>query len=50
MNVAHLEIDDPRWPEALRRLRHDFYHLPSYVRLDAEWNRARPLAFLARSG
>jgi hypothetical protein len=50
MNVAHLEIDDPRWPDALRRLRHDFYHVPEYVRLDGEWNRARPMAFLARSG
>ena len=50
MDVVHLEIDDPRWPDALRRLRHDFYHLPEYVRLDGEWNRAQPMAFLARSG
>jgi len=50
MDVAHLEIDDPEWREALRRLRHDFYHLPEYVRLDSEWNRAQPMAFLARSG
>ena len=50
MDVAHLQIDDPRWGEALRRLRHDFYHLPEYVRLDGEWNRARPMAFVARSG
>jgi Acetyltransferase (GNAT) domain len=50
MDVVHLEIDDPRWREALGRLRHDFYHLPEYVRLDGEWNDARPMAFLARSG
>jgi hypothetical protein len=50
MDVAHLEIDDPRWPDTLRRLGHDFYHLPEYVRLDGEWNRARPMAFLAGSG
>ncbi len=50
MDALHLEIGDPQWPEALRRLRHDFYHLPEYVRLDGEWNRARPMAFLARSG
>ena len=50
MDFAHLEIDDPQWREALRRLDHDFYHLPEYVRLDGEWNRARPMAFLARSG
>ena len=49
IDVVHLEIDDPRWPDALRRLRHDFYHLPEYVSLDGEWNRARPMAFLARS-
>jgi hypothetical protein len=50
MDVVHLDVDDPRWRDALRRLRHDFYHLPEYVRLDGEWNRAQPMAFLARSG
>jgi hypothetical protein len=50
MDVVHLEVDDPRWRAALGRLRHDFYHLPGYVRLDAEWNQARPMAFLASSG
>ena len=50
MDVVHLEIDDPRWREALGRLRHDFYHLPEYVSLDSEWNQAQPRAFLARTG
>jgi hypothetical protein len=50
MDVAHLELGDPRWSQALGRLRHDFYHRPEYVGLDADWNRARPRAFLARSG
>lgn len=50
MDAVHLEIDDPRWGEALGRLRHDVYHLPEYVRLDGERNHARPMAFLARSG
>jgi hypothetical protein len=50
VDVAHLELDDPRWPDALARLPHDFYHRPEYVGLDADWNRARPRAFLARSG
>lgn len=50
LDVAHLDVGDPEWPDVLGRLRHDFYHLPEYVRLDAEWNRARPRAFLARSG
>ncbi|HZP35440.1 MAG TPA: GNAT family N-acetyltransferase [Methylomirabilota bacterium] len=50
MDVAHLTLDDPRWSDALRRLPHDFYHRPEYVGLDADWNGARPQAFLARSG
>lgn len=50
MDVVHLESHDPRWRGALGRLRHDFYHLPEYVRLDGEWSRAQPRAFLARSG
>lgn len=50
MDVAHLELGDPRWSQALQRLPHDFYHRPEYVGLDADWNRARPRAFLARSG
>lgn len=50
MDVAHLELDDPRWPEALARLPHDFYHRPEYVGLDGDWNHARPMAFLARAG
>ena len=50
MDVAHVELDDPRWSEALARLPHDFYHRPEYVGLDADWNHARPMAFLARAG
>jgi hypothetical protein len=50
MDVVHLECHDPRWREALGRLRHDFYHLPEYVRLDSERSQAQPRAFLARSG
>src|SRR5262249_39000802 len=50
MEVLHLGVDDLEWREVLGRLRHDFYHLPEYVSLDGEWNHARPMAFLARSG
>jgi Acetyltransferase (GNAT) domain len=50
LDVAHLDAGDPEWPDVLGRLRHDVYHLPEYVRLDAEWNRARPMAFRARAG
>ena len=50
MEVFDLEIDDPRWREALERIRHDFYHFPEYVKLDGECNQAKPMAFLARDG
>jgi hypothetical protein len=50
MDVLHVEVDDPTWCDVLERLPHDFYHLPEYVRLDGEWNHARPMAYLARSG
>lgn len=34
--------------EALRRVRHDVYHLPEYVRFAARWQeQGRPLAFVA---
>jgi hypothetical protein len=39
-------IDNPRWTAALGRLRHDFYHVPSYVKLDAERIKATPEAML----
>jgi hypothetical protein len=39
-------IDDPRWTAVLGRLRHDFYHVPSYVKLDAERIKATPEAML----
>ena len=50
MNLAHLEIDDPRWRKALSRLRHDFYDLPEYVRLEGESIGAQPRAFIATAG
>ena len=50
MEVAHFGIDDPRWREALGRLRHDFYHLPEYSKLEGETNDAHPMAFSAMEG
>jgi len=35
MNFAFLEPTDPRWNEVLARVRHDFFHLPGYVSLEA---------------
>ncbi|GLX99757.1 GNAT family N-acetyltransferase [Actinoplanes sp. NBRC 101535] len=42
---ALLEHDDTAWAEALRHLRHDVYHLPDYVRLDARLSGGMPAAF-----
>lgn len=39
-------MDDPRWTATLGRLRHDFYHVPSYAKLDAERIKATPEAIL----
>ena len=50
MEVVHLGIDDPRWREALGRLRHDLYHLPEYARLESDSGEARSLAFSAVAG
>lgn len=38
--------DDARWTSALRACAHDFYHVPAYVALEAQWVGATPLAFL----
>ena len=44
MEAVHFGIDDPRWREALGRLRHDSYHLPEYSKLEGEMHAARPMA------
>ena len=50
MRVDVLSIDDSRWLGVLGQLRHDFYHRPDYVGLDATRLEARPEAFLAEAG
>ncbi len=40
-----LEADSPAWPDALRELRHDVYHLPGYARLHASLTGGRACAF-----
>lgn len=42
---ALLAPGDPAWPDALRRVHHDVYHLPSYVALDARLCGGEPVAF-----
>lgn len=42
--------DSKEWEDALRCLRHDFYHLPAYARLTARQEGCDPLAYVATEG
>ncbi|MEU7907676.1 GNAT family N-acetyltransferase [Actinoplanes sp. NPDC049118] len=42
--AALLEPDDAAWTDALSRIRHDVYHLPEYVRIDAGLSGGTPAA------
>nr|WP_221378108.1 GNAT family N-acetyltransferase [Actinoplanes polyasparticus] len=44
-DAALLSPQDPAWTEALSRVRHDIYHVPDYVRLDAGLTGGTPVAF-----
>lgn len=46
MNSQIIDIHDPLWLETLQKLRHDVYHLPQYVVLDAKRTQTIPEAFL----
>ena len=46
MLIETLTADDPRWMTTLGQLRHDFYHQPSFVRLEALRTNATPEALL----
>jgi hypothetical protein len=41
---------DGRWALMLEKTRHDFYHLPQYVSLSAEYELGQPAAFYAEHG
>lgn len=45
VDIQLLNVDAPRWSELLADQRHDFYHLPGYVRLCAELSQGRAVAF-----
>ena len=36
MQLRVIGVSDPLWTEALLTLRHDFYHAPGYVALEAD--------------
>ena len=50
MGVTLLNVDDPRWQELLRICRHDFYHVPEYVALEAARIGGKPCAIYATDG
>jgi hypothetical protein len=41
---------DPVWTRFLSGTRHDFYHLPCYVRMSSKYERATPVAFYGEVG
>ena len=47
MIAEFIEVDDPRWREALCRTRHDVYHLPEYTSVAARYEGGTPTAFYA---
>ena len=50
MLIESMTTEDPRWMSALSRLRHDFYHQPGYVQLEARRIQATPEALLVSDG
>jgi hypothetical protein len=50
MNLQILKPSDFLWSEALQTLRHDFYHLPQYMELEARRLHATPEAILLTDG
>lgn len=50
MIAEFISPDDERWHSFLGQVRHDFYHLPEYVRFAAGHEGGEPLAFWAQNG
>lgn len=48
--VDFVTVEDRTWADALDHCPHDLYHLPAYVRLEADWVGARPIAFVHGDG
>ncbi len=45
VDIELLDGESPQWPALLAGQRHDFYHLPGYVRLCAGMSQGRAVAF-----
>jgi hypothetical protein len=50
MKLQVIDVSNPLWSETLQNLRHDFYHVPGYVALEAKRMRAIAEAILIQDG
>lgn len=50
INCQVLDVSNPLWQLSLEKLRHDIYHLPAYVALEAQRSNATPEAILITEG
>lgn len=50
INIQFIDLANSLWSKTLEKLRHDFYHLPGYVGLEAKRMDARPEAILISEG
>lgn len=46
MDIQTIELSKPLWSQTLQKLRHDFYHLPEYVNLEAKRTKTTAEAIL----
>ncbi len=46
MNIHIIDLSNPLWLKTLQKLRHDIYHLPEYVDLEARRTKTTPEAIL----
>lgn len=50
MNIQIIDTKSPLWSETLKRIRHDVYHFPAYVELEAQRLKALPEAMVIGDG
>ena len=50
MNIEILDVDNSAWSKVLNKIPHDVYHLPEYVKVDAQRTQTIPEAFLLEDG
>lgn len=46
MSLQLIDLEDPLWLQTLQKLRHDIYHLPEYIALEARRIKATPEAIV----